>query len=200
MMSKTTCLPEVFSLLLGLISIFSDVCFYIFPQVNIFTCCSQKGRKKKSKHYIKTSKCPETSAWCHNGYIHVLYRVYGINTSYQLVHQLGSSLITDGCMGGSLGFSIFAWTYRGGGDLTTSPPAITVHCTFVKVTFKKVVCKGWSDGDVILAVLCAAFLHAEVIYCSCRIHAERKATRLLFSSAMTALLGAMVLIICRLSL
>lgn len=58
------------------------------------------------------------------------------------VHQLGSSLITDGCMGGSLGFSIFAWTYRGGGDLTTSPPAITVDCTFVKVTFKKVVFEG----------------------------------------------------------
>lgn len=174
--------------------------FLYFPSGKYFHLLLTERKEKKSKHYIKTSKCPETSAWCHNGYIHVLYRVYGINTSYQLVHQLGSSLITDGCMGGSLGFSIFAWTYRGGGDLTTSPPAITVDCTFVKVTFKKVVCKGWSDGDVILAVLCAAFLHAEVIYCSCRIHAERKATRLLVSSAMTALLGAMVLIICRSSL
>lgn len=199
MMSKTTCLPEVFSLLLGLISIFSDVCFYIFPQVNIFTCCSQKGRKKSQN---TTLRLQSVQKLVHDVIMvtSMFYIEYGINTSYQLVHQLGSSLITDGCMGGSLGFSIFAWTYRGGGDLTTSPPAITVDCTFVKVTFKKVVCKGWSDGDVILAVLCAAFLHAEVIYCSCRIHAERKATRLLVSSAMTALLGAMVLIICRLSL
>lgn len=176
------------------------MCVSVFFPGKYFHFLLTKRKEKKSKHYIKTSKCPETSAWCYNGYIHVLYRVYGINTSYQLVHQLGSSLITDGCMGGSLGFSIFAWTYRGGGDLTTSPPAITVDCTFVKVTFKKVVFEGWSDGDVISAVLCAAFLHAEVIYCSCRIHAERKATRLLVSSAMTALLGAMVLIICRLSL